>query len=218
MALVPYVENPLPALSKLNNSSAHFRFANHDLSLAQDWKNLGVAAVVWDAAVVMCMYLELGKVELKGKEVIELGAGTGLVGIVAALMGAKVTITDREPALDFLSANVKANLPPESQESVFVSELSWGEGLERYPAGGFDLVLGADIIYLEDTFVPLLHTLEHLCSDTAVVFLACKIRYKRDTNFLSMLKQQFAVEEVYFDRQRDIHVYKAWKLTTRRDL
>lgn len=38
-------------------------------------------------AVVLCMYLELGKVEVKGKEVIELGAGTGLVGIVAALMG-----------------------------------------------------------------------------------------------------------------------------------
>lgn len=38
-------------------------------------------------AVVMCMYLELGKVDVKGKEVIELGAGTGLVGIVAALMG-----------------------------------------------------------------------------------------------------------------------------------
>lgn len=38
-------------------------------------------------AVVMCMYLEMGKVDLQGKEVIELGAGTGLVGIVAALMG-----------------------------------------------------------------------------------------------------------------------------------
>lgn len=35
----------------------------------------------------MCIYLEMGKVELKGKEVIELGAGTGLVGIVAALLG-----------------------------------------------------------------------------------------------------------------------------------
>lgn len=33
------------------------------------------------------MYLELGKVELKGKAAIELGAGTGLVGIVAALLG-----------------------------------------------------------------------------------------------------------------------------------
>lgn len=35
----------------------------------------------------MCMYLELGAVELKGKRAIELGAGTGLVGIVAALLG-----------------------------------------------------------------------------------------------------------------------------------
>lgn len=35
----------------------------------------------------MCMYLEMGKVELKGKTAIELGAGTGLVGIVAALLG-----------------------------------------------------------------------------------------------------------------------------------
>lgn len=114
MALVPYVENSLPVLSKLHSSSAHFRFVDRDLRLAQDWKRLGVAAVVWDAvsvvgldaacysavsaricqlhvcirqAVVLCMYLELGKVDLKGKEVIELGAGTGLVGIVAALMG-----------------------------------------------------------------------------------------------------------------------------------
>ncbi|XP_039998500.1 protein N-lysine methyltransferase METTL21A isoform X2 [Xiphias gladius] len=218
MALVPYVESSLPALSKLHSSSAQFRFANRDLRLSQDWKKLGVAAVVWDAAIVMCMYLELRKVELKGKVAIELGAGTGLVGIVAALLGAKVTITDREPALDFLSANVKANLPPDSRGSVTVSELTWGESLELYPAGGFDLVLGADIVYLEDTFVPLLQTLEHLCSDTALLLLACKIRYERDTNFLSMLKQRFSVEEVYYDKQRDIHIYKAWKLPPRGDL
>ncbi|XP_033472002.1 protein N-lysine methyltransferase METTL21A [Epinephelus lanceolatus] len=218
MALVPYVENPLPALSKLHNSTAQFRFANHDLRLAQDWRKLGVAAVVWDAAVVMCMYLEMGKVTLKGKAAIELGAGTGLVGIVAALLGAKVTITDRAPALDFLSANVKENLPPDSQGSVVVSELTWGVGLDRYPAGGFDLVLGADIVYLENTFVPLLQTLEHLCSDTTVVLLACKIRYKRDTDFLSMMKQRFVIEEVYYDKQRDIHVYKSWKLPPKNDL
>lgn len=49
MALVPYVESPLPALSKLHNSSVQFRFANRELRLAQDWNKLGVAAVVWDA-------------------------------------------------------------------------------------------------------------------------------------------------------------------------
>lgn len=139
-------------------------------------------------------------------------------GHILVSVGAKVTITDREPALDFLSTNVKANVPPGSQDSVVVSELSWGEGLQRYPAAGFDLVLGADIVYLEDTFVPLLQTLQHLCSDTTVVLLACKIRYERDTNFLSMLKQKFTVEEVYYEKQRDIHIYKAWKLPSRRDL
>ena len=52
MALVPYVEYPLPALSKLQNSSAHFRFADREVHLAQDWRKLGVAAVVWDAVSV----------------------------------------------------------------------------------------------------------------------------------------------------------------------
>lgn len=113
---------------------------------------------------------------------------------------------------------MKANLPPELQQSVEVCELTWGENLGRYPAGGFDLVLGADIVYLEDTFVPLLQTLEHLCSDTSVVLLACKIRYERDTNFVAMLGQRFRTEEVYYDKQRDIHIYKAWKPPPRRDL
>lgn len=129
-----------------------------------------------------------------------------------------MTITDRDAALDLLSANVKANMPSDCQGSTLVSELTWGEGLERYPAGGYDVVLGADIVYLEDTFVPLLRTLEHLCSDSTLVLLACKIRYKRDTDFLDLLRRQFAVEEVYFDKQRDIHVYKSWKLPPVRDL
>ncbi|MEQ2210033.1 hypothetical protein XENOCAPTIV_007476 [Xenoophorus captivus] len=182
MALVPYEENPLPALTKLHNCSAEFRFANQDLRLAQDWRKLGVAAVVWDA------------------------------------VSAHVTITDREAALEFLSANVNANLPPQSRDSVAVLELTWGQGLERFPVGGFDLVLGADIIYLEETFPALLLTLEHLCSESTVVLLACKIRYERDTNFLSMLQHQFTVEEVHYDKDRDIHVYKACRLRIRRDL
>ncbi|XP_019965025.1 protein N-lysine methyltransferase METTL21A [Paralichthys olivaceus] len=209
MALVPYTDSS-PVLSKLHRSSAQFSFGSHRVTVSQDWRRHGVAAVVWDAAVVLCVYME--QMQLKEKHVIELGAGTGLVGIVAALMGAKVTITDRASALDLLSTNVKSNLPPDREGSATVSELTWGQSLDRYPAGGFDLVLGADIVYLEDTFVSLLQTLEHLCSDSTVVLLACKIRYERDTNFLSMFRERFRVEEVHYDQERDIHIYKAWKL------
>jgi len=79
-------------------------------------------------------------------------------------------------------------------------------------------VLGADIVYLEDTFPALLRTLDHLCSDVTVVLLACKIRYNRDSDFLDMLRKGFAVEEVHYDRQRDIHIYRAVKHTPRTDL
>lgn len=216
--MVPYDENVLPALSKLHQTSAEFNLANHRIRLSQDWKRLGVAAVVWDAAVVLCMFLELGNVDLKGKKTIELGAGTGLVGIVAALLGANVTITDREPALEFLTANVRENIPPSQQEAVQVSELTWGENLDLYPSGSFDLILGADIVYLEETFPALLQTLEHLSSENTVVLLSCRIRYERDERFLMELRQRFSVQEVHYDSQRDIHIYRAVKNRTNTEL
>uniref|UniRef100_A0A4W2IS41 Protein N-lysine methyltransferase METTL21A n=1 Tax=Bos indicus x Bos taurus TaxID=30522 RepID=A0A4W2IS41_BOBOX len=105
--------------------------------------------------------------------------------------GAHVTITDRKVALEFLKSNVQANLPPHIQPKAVVKELTWGQNLGSFSPGEFDLILGADIIYLEETFTDLLQTLEHLCSNHSVVLLACRIRYERDYNFLAMLERQF---------------------------
>lgn len=49
MALVPYNDTLLPALSKLHESSAEFDLANHRIRISQNWNQFGVAAVVWDA-------------------------------------------------------------------------------------------------------------------------------------------------------------------------
>ena len=51
-----------------------------------------VGCVVWDAALVLSKYLESNSFrsrfgDLKGSKVIELGAGTGAVGLVAAANG-----------------------------------------------------------------------------------------------------------------------------------
>ncbi|KAM5326876.1 protein N-lysine methyltransferase METTL21A isoform 3-T3 [Glossophaga mutica] len=86
MALVPYEETAGMGLQKFHKPLATFSFANHTIQIRQDWRQLGVAAVVWDAAVVLSTYLETGAVELRGRSAVELGAGTGLVGIVAALL------------------------------------------------------------------------------------------------------------------------------------
>ncbi|XP_008515119.2 protein N-lysine methyltransferase METTL21A isoform X1 [Equus przewalskii] len=191
MALVPYEEAAAVGLQKFHKPVATFSFADRTIRIRQDWRQLGVAAVVWDAAVVLAAYLEMGAVELRGRAAVELGAGTGLVGIVAALLGAHVTITDRKVALDFLKSNVQANLPPHIQPKAVVKELTWGQNLGSFSSGEFDLILGADIIYLEETFTDLLQTLEHLCSNHSVILLACRIRYERDSNFLAMLERQF---------------------------
>lgn len=129
-----------------------------------------------------------------------------------------MTITDRETALEFLTANVRENIPPSQQGAVQVSELTWGENLDLYPPGSFDLILGADIVYLEETFPALLQTLEHLSSENTVVLLSCRIRYERDERFLMELRQRFSVQEVHYDSQRDIHIYKAVKNKTNAEL
>lgn len=58
-----------------------------------------VGCVVWDAAIVLAYYLETadftdekGQSRLSGKTVIELGAGTGLVGLQAATCGLVKTV------------------------------------------------------------------------------------------------------------------------------
>ncbi|XP_054334878.1 protein N-lysine methyltransferase METTL21A isoform X3 [Pongo pygmaeus] len=89
MALVPYEETTEFGLQKFHKPLKTFSFANHTIQIRQDWRHLGVAAVVWDAAIVLSTYLEMGAVELRGRSAVELGAGTGLVGIVAALLALK---------------------------------------------------------------------------------------------------------------------------------
>ncbi|NWZ51252.1 MT21A methyltransferase, partial [Haliaeetus albicilla] len=217
MALVPYEEGAGWGARQLHSPSATYRFASHTIRLRQDWRRLGVAAVVWDAAVVLCAYLETEGIDLRDRSVIELGAGTGLLGIVATLLGkgfflfvcAHVTITDRAAALEFLESNVQANLPSELRLRAVVKELTWGKDLGNFPPGAFDFILGADIVYLEETFAELLQTLEHLCSEQTVILLSCRIRYERDHKFLKMLRGHFSVYEVHYDSSKDVHIYKA---------
>src|SRR5687767_12939371 len=50
--------------------------------------------VVWPSAIALSH--ELATRDLAGKRILELGAGTGLPGIVAASLGARVVQTDRQ--------------------------------------------------------------------------------------------------------------------------
>jgi len=208
MAIVPY-DSSAVFLSPFHAKERSFEFGGRTLTVFQNWNDVGVAAVVWDAAIVLGRYLEKIAAELHGKKVIELGAGTGFAGIVASLLGGNVTITDRKMALNVTRMNVEGNLG--KNHFIEIEELEWGQNVSSF-SPPFDFVLGADIVYIEETFNDLLKTLQDLCDENSVVLLSCKIRYDRDKRFFELLSKHFFHETVLYNQELDIVVYQAKKI------
>lgn len=94
------------------------------------------------------------------QSVLELGAGLGLCGMVAALAGARVVLTDGdEDVLDLCRANIASNEAAFTQNVALIAStlsclrLRWGAASDdlaslvaTYPHG-FDVLLASDVLY-----------------------------------------------------------------------
>lgn len=111
-------------------------------------------------------------------------------------------------ALEQIQDNVHANVPPGGRAQVCA--LSWGVDQHAFP-GNYDLVLGADIVYLEPTFPLLLGTLRHLCGPHGTVYLASKMRAEHgaETFFRRLLPQHFHLELAQRDEDVNVNIYRA---------
>ncbi|NXK56898.1 EFMT3 methyltransferase, partial [Chauna torquata] len=148
--------------------------------------------------------------DFRGRTVIELGAGTGIVGILAALLGGDVTITDLPVALDQIRENVRRNVPG-GPTAVMpqVRALAWGRDQGAFPRG-YDVVLGADVVYEPRSFPALLATLRHLCGPRSIAFLCCRMRRELGAGlfFETLLPQHFRTELLRRDAEEDINLYR----------
>lgn len=94
--------------------------------------------VLWPAAIALAH--EIAARSLKGKRVLELGAGTGLPGIVAATLGASVVQTDRlELALHVAKKNVERN--GATLEHRVADWTAWTDTTK------YDVIIGSDVMY-----------------------------------------------------------------------
>ncbi|KAM4700469.1 EEF1A lysine methyltransferase 3 [Discoglossus pictus] len=187
---------------------SRYQFCGRELHITQHYgANLGVAAPVWDAALYLCSYFEENKLNFKGKRVLELGAGTGIVGILVSLLGGQVTLTDLPHALPQIRKNVNANLL--SHHVSCVSALSWGLDQEKFPQD-YDFILGADIVYLKESYPLLIQTLQYLCGPQTIIFLSSKMRQEHGTVafFQDVLPKYFVSELVRRNEDEDINIYK----------
>ncbi|XWS29298.1 hypothetical protein CRYUN_Cryun24cG0016800 [Craigia yunnanensis] len=138
--------------------------------------------------------------------ILELGSGTGLVGIAAAVtLGANVTVTDLPHVIPNLQFNVDANTDVVAQKggTVNVALLRWGEDDDVVVIGReFDLILASDVVYHDHLFEPLIQTLRFLLNggDENKVFLMAHLRrWKKDAAFFKKAKKFFNVETIHTD-------------------
>ena len=111
--------------------------------LAAEAQRLPYGVALWPAAVALAYEVALRAAEFVGRSVLELGAGTGLPGIVAASLGARVVQTDRqEVALQLCRLNGERNGAAAAEHRL----ADWTEWAE---AGLYDWLLGSDILYGE---------------------------------------------------------------------
>lgn len=113
---------------------------------------------------MLAKYLELHPEFVHNKNVLELGAGTGLAGIAAAVLGASTAVlTDLPYVIDNLRDNIEAN----NVLNAEAAELDWMK-LEEHEhlikQRHWDVVLCADVVWLEQLVQPLVQTLNAIGS------------------------------------------------------
>jgi predicted nicotinamide N-methyase len=124
-------------------------------------------ATTWRAAAGLDRFLD--RLDLHGQSVLELGCGTGHVGIAAALRGAQVVLTD---GVDDPLHLVRLSTHPIRQRCR-VQRLRFG--VDRLPQT-FPIILGSDVTYLRELWPELLQCFRDHLQPGGLVLLSDPFR------------------------------------------
>jgi predicted nicotinamide N-methyase len=122
-------------------------------------------ADLWPSSLALARYL-WATVDLHGMEVLELGCGLGLAGIVASHKGGRVTFSDYEAdALAFTRYNACRNGCPQA----IVRHLDWHAPTLNHT---YAVVMASDVLYERTNFQPLIQLLQRARAPNGQFILA----------------------------------------------
>ena len=129
---------------------------------------------LWISSQILSGYLSENPQLVRGKRVLELGAGLGLCGIVAHHLGAKhVIATDGDTeVLSHLRYNINQNQKTPTELSS--PQLVWGEDLDEFRNvhGRQPVILATDVFYAPESIKPLWQTVDHMLERDGCFLLA----------------------------------------------
>ncbi|XP_042311884.1 methyltransferase-like protein 23 [Sceloporus undulatus] len=116
---------------------------------------------VWPCAVVLAQYVWFHRRLVCGKNILEIGAGVSLPGIVAAKCGAKMILSDNAEFPQCLD-NCRRSCQMNNLSSVCVTGITWGHispNLLALPA--MDVILASDVFFEPEDFEDVLSTVSY---------------------------------------------------------
>ena len=125
------------------HTGAVLSHAEEQRFLSEQRDRLPYGVVLWPAAIALAHDVASRAGALRGSRVLELGAGTGLPGIVAASLGARVVQTDRHELALLVCTRNGARNGVEAIDHRLADWSSWGD------AARYNWILGSDILYAE---------------------------------------------------------------------
>jgi predicted nicotinamide N-methyase len=143
-------------------------------------------AKIWKASWVLSGYLADMPVA-PNKRLLEIGAGVGLVSIVAASFGHRITMTEYNPdALNFAHANAHLNNCP----GLPIRKLDWHR---PRLSGKFDLIVASEITYRQADFSSLIRLFRSHLQPRGQIILASEMR-KTGKDLFNSLKADFDIK------------------------
>jgi predicted nicotinamide N-methyase len=148
--------------------------------------NFPLWAKIWKASWVLSGYLADMSLE-PDKRFLEIGAGVGLVSIVAASFGHQITMTEYNPdALNFARANAHLNNCP----GLPIRKLDWHRPQLR---GKFDTIVASEITYKQEDFSALIQLFRSNLQPRGQIILASEMR-KTGKDLFNFLKTDFNIK------------------------
>ncbi|KAJ3077613.1 hypothetical protein BCR33DRAFT_846347 [Rhizoclosmatium globosum] len=164
---------------------------------------------VWEGGVALARHLaaEAGKnkLNLAGKSCIDLGSGTGIVGIACAKLGANVFLTDidhpdvmglleKNAGQNTIKSAVSDNLNIANKKATVIP-LEWNSPPvipeQIQSMAPFDFILGADVVFAMEAVVKLVDTIAALSDRKTDVWIGHEHRDPRvSEEFLTLMKDR----------------------------